>query len=284
MRPDSCCILNGGGGAWAFATLAQQLSNALWVEVSDAPRQYNYLLAMDDFDASVAGELFIPLRCLELAADKRRLAEVFAARSIPTPETHLVHSLEDAERIMQENLGRDWCLKYPTSCGATGHCMLAPGMTLPKDWPRPLVVQEFIRLERPEVFRLYGAGGHVFGWVARRFPAGAKISPWVAHARGARYELAGEAPGKAISVGQAALEAVGLLNSFGCVDLLRRPSGEWLVLEVGTDGLFNHVDRDLGCPELEREILRRIAESFWGRLGWRPWAAGAWFPQQAIAV
>jgi hypothetical protein len=47
------------------------------------------------------------------------------------------------------------------------------------------------------------------------------------------------------------------------VDLLHKPTGEWLVLEVGTDGLFNHVDRDLGDPDLERELLRRVAESFW---------------------
>src|SRR5207247_1109353 len=108
---------------------------------------------------------FIPLQSMQLAGDKRLLAETFATASIPTPETHLVHSLEDAEQILQANPERDWCLKYPTSCGASGHRMIVPGMSLPRDWPRPLVVQEFIRLERPEVYRLYGADGEVFGWV-----------------------------------------------------------------------------------------------------------------------
>jgi len=29
------------------------------------------------------------------------------------------------------------------------------------------------------------------------------------------------------------------LESFGCVDLLQRPTGEWVMLAVGTDGLFS---------------------------------------------
>ncbi len=284
MRTESCCILNGGGGSWAFSTLAQQLSDALWIDVSDTPRQYNYLLTVDEFDPTTCGKLFIPFGSMELAADKRLLAEAFSEASVPTPLTQLVHSLTDAERIRQENPGSEWCLKYPTSCGASGHRILMPGMQLPKDWPLPLVVQEFIKLDHPEVFRLYGADGIVFGWMARRFPVGVKASPWVAHARGARYELAGEPPAEAVTAGRAALVAVNLLNSFGCVDLLRRPSGEFVVLEVGTDGMFNHVDRELGCPDFEKEILRRIAESFWRRVGWQPWGSGAWFPRPQIAV
>ena len=279
MPADSCCIVNGGGGAWAFAALAQQLSSALWLDVSETPRQYNYFLVMDNFDAAASGELFIPARGMELAGDKRLLAEAFATRAVPMPETRLVPSLEEAEQVLRDDPAREWCLKYPTSCGASGHRLLTPGMTLPRDWPRPLVVQEFIRLERPEVFRLYAAGGDIFGWVVRRFPASLKTTPWVAHARGARYELAGKAPGLAIDAGNAALEAAGLLASFGCADLLCKPSGDWVVLEVGTDGLYNHVDRDLGCPELEREIQRRIAEAFWRRLDWRPWGSGAWVPR-----
>jgi hypothetical protein len=284
IRVDSCCVVNGGGGAWAFASLAEQLGNALWIDVSERPRRYNYLLIMDEFDAFALGESFIPFRSMELAADKRLLAKAFSAGSVPTPETRLVDTLEEAEQILLERPNSAWCLKYPTSCGASGHRMLTPGMKLPKDWPVPLIVQEFVRLERPEVFRLYGAGGRVFGWVARRFASGVKPSPWVAHARGARYELAGEAPAEAVAAGVSALKAVGLLDSFGCVDLLRRPTGEFVVLEVGTDGMFNHVDRELNSPELEREILRRIAESFWARVGWQPWGSGAWFPRPAIAA
>jgi hypothetical protein len=64
--------------------------------------------------------------------------------------------------------------------------------------------------------------------------------------------------------------AAGLLGSFGGVDLLCRPSGEWLVLEVGTDGMFNHIDRDLGLPALESEIQQRVADPFGSRVGGRP--------------
>src|SRR5262249_56906192 len=126
--------------------------------------------------------------------------------------------------------------------------------------------------------RLEGAGGELSGWVARRFPVGTKASPWVAQARGARYEVAGEAPQQARAAGRAALEATGLLGSFGCADLLRKPSGEWVVLEVGTDGMYNHVDRDLGDRELEAELQGRVAEAFWARVGPPPWGRGTWFP------
>jgi glutathione synthase/RimK-type ligase-like ATP-grasp enzyme len=278
MDPRSCCILNaGGGGAWAFAPVADQLARALWVDVSEDPREFNYVLYTEAPGPVPSGDSFIPFEAVRLAADKRLLAEAFNAAGVPVPETRLLGSLTEAGCVLAEVPGREWCLKFPTGCGATGHRRLVPGMSLPRSWPLPLVVQEFIRLDRPEVYRTYVAGGAAFGWVARRFPEGTQPSPWVAHARGARYEDAGEAPAEAVVAGRAALEAVGLWESFGCVDLIRRPSGEWLVLEVGTDGPFNHVDRDLGLPAIEQEVQRRIAEAFWARLGgWRPWVSGAW--------
>jgi hypothetical protein len=121
---------------------------------------------------------------------------------------------------------------------------------------------------------------------ARAGPGGRPAAPsadptWVAHARGARYEPAGTPPAEALSAAQAALSAVGLLKSFGCADLLRRPSGEWVVLEVGTDGLVNHVDRELSDPVLEREILERTARAFWAWVGGAaPWGDGPWFPRR----
>src|SRR5262245_2796183 len=99
MKQRSCCILNGGAGAWAFASLARRLSEALGVEVSEVPREYNYLLAVDALDPEACGELFIPLRGMQLAADKRLLAEAFAAQGVPTPETRLLRSLEEAQRL-----------------------------------------------------------------------------------------------------------------------------------------------------------------------------------------
>jgi hypothetical protein len=73
----------------------------------------------------------------------------------------------------------------------------------------------------------------------------------------------GEPPTEAREAARRAFVATGLWDSFGCADLLRKPTGEWVVLEVGTDGLFNHVDRDLGDQVFERELHRRVADAFW---------------------
>jgi glutathione synthase/RimK-type ligase-like ATP-grasp enzyme len=264
---DDCCILNGGSGAWAFAPLADQLSGALGVPVSAEPRRLNYLLHLDALETDFRPGTFIPLAAIRLAADKRLLAEAFQRHGVPTPRTFLLETFPEVIRHVGAHPGIEWCLKFPTGCGASGHRLVVPDSSEPANWPRPFILQEFIRLERPEVYRVYGAGGELFGWVARRFLAGKKPSPWVAHARGARYERAGEAPEEALAEAGAALRAVGLDESFGCVDLVVRPSGEWLVLEVGTDGVFNYVDRELNDGELEAEVLARIARAFWQRAG-----------------
>jgi glutathione synthase/RimK-type ligase-like ATP-grasp enzyme len=264
MENSDCCILNAGGGAWAFDALARQLAAALALDIAEVPRKFNYVLFTDDV-AQITAEWFIPRAAMVLASDKRLLAEAFAQHKVPTPRTWLVEDSAAITRILQAHADKRWCLKYPLACGAFGHTLLASDTPIPADWPRPFIVQEFIPLERPEVYRTYGAGGEIFGWIARRFPTGAKPSPWVAHARGARYERCGPLPAAAAKTARQALQATGLLASFGCVDLLPTPGGAWLVLEVGTDGLFNHVDRELHDPELEQEIQRRIAEAFWAQ-------------------
>jgi hypothetical protein len=279
MWTEDCCILNSGDGAWVFNDFAHELSKTLWVDISDTPKKYNYLLYTNDLKDLNYGELFIPFPSIEIASDKRLLADVLASKLVPTPITKLVGSLDEAEHVCSNFHNLEWCLKYPTGCGASGHRFFQSGMSLPENWPYPLIIQEFIRLDRPEVFRLYSAGGELFGWVSRCFPKGVKTSPWVAHACGAKYELVGKAPAQALDVARMALDAVGLLNSFGCVDLLLRPTGDWVVLEVGTDGLFNHIDRDLGIPELEYDIQRRVAEAFWSRVGYFPWGSSAWHPR-----
>ena len=74
---------------------------------------------------------------------------------------------------------------------------------------------------------------------------------------------AGRSAPDASVTARAALQAAGLEDSFGCVDLLQCPSGKWVVLEVGTDGIYNHVDRALDCPSLEAELSDRLAKAFW---------------------
>lgn len=265
MKVDShdCCVLNGGQGAWAFAPLAEQLSQALGVPISEQPRRFNYLLHIEPVSEDLADRIFIPLPAIQIAADKRLMATAFTRHSVPTPHTLLLETFDEVTHFVSANPRNEWCLKYPTGCGATGHRLIDADSSEPPNWPHPFVVQEFIRLERPEVYQLYCAGGELFGWVARRFPTGVVATPWAAHARGARYELAADAPWQATDAASAALKATGLFESFGCVDLLLRPSGEWIALEVGTDGIYNHVDRDLGIPALESELSHRIADAFW---------------------
>ncbi len=260
---EECCILNEGAGSWAFEPLAKQLSVALGIAISDRPRRFNYLLNLENVGLTAGQASFISQEAIKLASDKRLLAEVFKKAEVPTPETHLVETMDEARSVVRSNPGKDWCLKYPTGCGGSGHRMIDETVVEPRNWPKPFVVQEFVRMKRAEVYRTYCAGGELFGWMVRQFPEDTAVSPWVAHARGARYADRGEAPATAKEAATKALSATGLLPSFGCVDLMPGRDGQWLVLEVGTDGLVNHVDRELDNPELERQMNLRIAAAFW---------------------
>lgn len=257
-----CCVLNGGNGAWAFEPLASQLSVSVGIPVSAEPREFNYVLCVEEPDSLGSLGSFIPLEASRVASDKRMLASVFNNFRVPTPRTVLLDQFNDVSKFIGIHAAQEWCLKYPTSCGANGHRMLTVQSPEPPNWPRPFVVQEFIRLARPQVFRTYCAGGELFGWVVRQFADNAPTSPWVAHARGAHYECLGETPENARPTAQQALRAAGLWDSFGCVDLLPGPNGEWLALEVGTDGLFNHVDRAIGNPDFERFLNEKLSAAF----------------------
>jgi len=142
------------------------------------------------------------------------------------------------------------------------HRLVTSSSPEPSKWPRPWIVQEYVRLDRPKSFALYSAGRETFGWVTRIFqPA-------------TRLHVGGSRPRRPIRNAPGFLSAErcprgpgspgdGFVGFLRCADLLRRPSGEWVVLEVGTDGVFNHVDRDLGDAELEKELCERVAGAFW---------------------
>lgn len=263
-HPAQAAILNSGNGAWAFESLADDLSRAMGVPVVQTPAAKNYLLAWDG-DSAPGGECFVAFESIQIATDKRAIERAFAGLSVPRPQTFLLED-EELEPFLRREAKRRWLLKFPTGCGGAGHRFIEAGERVPLDWLRPLVVQEFIALERPEVFRAYGVAGELFGFNARRF-AGKAPTPFVAHARGARYEAVDELPAEAAKVAQLALEATGLASSFGCVDLLPDVRGRWLALEVGTDGLWNHVDRSIGVGSIEVELETRLARAF------RVWAA-----------
>ena len=254
-------ILNAGDGAWVFAEHARRLAGAMNLEVSTTPAQYNYLLGWES-PQPPSGRSFIPWEAIEWAADKRKLAEVFDRHQVATPKTYLLESEEAVMELIRTETHCQWVLKWPTGSGASGHRLQELGMPIPPDWPRPYILQEFIRLEVPEVYRLYCVAGETLGWNARRFPPGTNRSVFVAHARGARYEMENDVPPAAEFQARQALSATHLLDSFGCADLIQDETGRWLVLEVNTDGLYSHVDRDIGIGNLAREIDERLSRAF----------------------
>ncbi|MEW6493052.1 MAG: ATP-grasp domain-containing protein [Cyanobacteriota bacterium] len=258
----SCAILNTGQGAWAFEEHEEHLVQIMQLKVRSSPAQYNYLLGWESTEPP-SGKMFIPYQSILLASDKRRMAEVFQKHGVAIPRTYLLDSLEDVQRVVDLEADSRWILKWPTGCGASGHRLIGANEPIPEKWSRPYLLQEFIDLENPEVYRLYGIAGETFGWNVRRFPMGAKYSPWVAHAQGAFYESVGTAPAEAEYQARQALAATGLLDSFGCTDLLYSRDGRWLVLEVNTDGIFNYVDRDISVPGIAEAIDRRLVQAFW---------------------
>jgi hypothetical protein len=193
----SFAILNAGPGAWAFEPLANRLSQVLEWPIATTPARWNYVLG---WDGDGVAPSFIPFEAIRIASDKRLTAEAFTRSQVPAPETLLLEDDPEMQQVLGARSEEEWVLKWPVGCGASGHRLIALGDEVPREWPRPFVLQKFIRLVRPEVFRLYAVGGEVFGWNVRRFPteatSGASASPFVAHARGARYEDAGLLPHK----------------------------------------------------------------------------------------
>jgi len=269
-------ILNQRPGAWAFSELAAQLERALWVDVVDQPAAFNYVLFWDG--VGDAPPSFVPLASIDIAGDKRAQTELFREAAVPTPFTVLLDTPDEVRDFVRDHDDRRWVLKYPIGCGAAGHHILTTEPRFRDDWPRPFVVQQFIEMTDPTVYRLYGAGGHLFGWNERRFgDSTERRSPFVAHATGASYHLLPAVPDEAAIAAHAALTASGLDHAFGCVDLLQSADG-WVVLEVGTDGLHNYVDRAVPEP-LATELDRRIAEAFWATLDRSPPWGATWHPR-----
>jgi hypothetical protein len=161
-------VLDSGHGAWAFEPLAVQLSSSLGVDVADEPRRFNYLLHVECNDTLIGCAVFIPAEAIRLASDKRPLAAVFREYGVPTPQTQLIDTFDEVRAFVRDHSGDQWCLNYPTSCAASGHKLITPAAAEPPGWPRPFIVQEFVRLERPDVYRMLCAAGELFGWVVRR--------------------------------------------------------------------------------------------------------------------
>jgi hypothetical protein len=267
-------VLNTGDAAWAFEDFANYLADVLWVDVVKQPVEYNYVLAWPGSDLGPSS--FIPFRSIALASDKRLQMKPFELHNVPTPTSVLLRSRSAVEKHLSDHRDATWVLKYPIGTGGSGHRIINNGDAIPPNWPTPYLLQRFVECIPPCVYRLYCVNGEIFGWNVRRFPSGQKSpSPWVSHTNGAAYyDLKSSPPKAALLAAELAFNAAGLLDCFGCVDLIPE-SGTWLVLEVGTDGLGHYVDRDVGGT-LQTQIGSRLASAFWKAIDTPPWHPDPW--------
>jgi glutathione synthase/RimK-type ligase-like ATP-grasp enzyme len=264
-------ILNQSEGKWAFENLAHTLARSLWADVSDRPSDVNYILCTDCDLTANSIRSFIPIDSISIAADKRKIEKRFNADRVTRPKTLIVDSLAEISSILSGGNSHRWVLKYPIGCGGIHHRIIEDASQIPDKWPQPFLLQEFIESEQPAVYRFYCVDRDLFGFNARKFADPDRASPWVAHANGARYDYTETPTPAAIAVAKSALIATGLYDSFGAVDLLRDLHGKWYALEVGTDGIYNHVDRDFDNNNLTNELNERLAIAVWKKVGTPPW-------------
>lgn len=257
-RREHVRIVNAGPEAWVFEEHAARMAAALGVEISEEPARYNFVLGWPA-QRALPARSFIGDEALRCTADKRLQAAAFAAHGVAAPETHVFETRADLGAFLGARREVSWVLKWPTGAGATGHRLLGSTGEILRLWEPPYLLQRFVEMEEPEVYRLYVVGSEAVGWNARRFPEGAPSSPFVAHARGARYVDVGSPPEDVVQMGLLAMRAVGLEGRFGAVDFIP-DDARWLVLEVNTDGPFQHVDRDF---EGAHDLDARIARCFW---------------------
>jgi predicted ATP-grasp superfamily ATP-dependent carboligase len=264
-------ILNQSEGKWAFENLAQMLSQSLWVDISENAGNLNYILCTDTELIDNNLNSFIPLNSINIASDKREIEKRFESAGVARPKTLIFESSQEVELLLETHENNSWILKYPTGCGGIHHRIIQSVSEIPENWPQPFLIQEFIVAIQPAVYRFYCVDSNLFGFNARKFSDPEISTPWVSHANGARYNYEEIPNQEAIEVAKAALIATGLYYSFGVVDLVKDISGNWYALEVGTDGIYNHVDRDLENDTLLDELNERLAIAFWKRLGTPPW-------------
>lgn len=263
-------IVNQGGGKWAFEKLANMLTESLWIDVTDNFGDIDYILCLEKEEVNDINS-FVPIQSIKIASDKRAIAERFNAYDVNRPKTFIANNETEIELILSEYPETLWILKYPTGCGGINHRFLDNVSQIPKNWEKPFLIQEFIESEIPEVYRLYCVDTEIFGFNARRFKDKNIKSPWVSHAQGAVYVYDESPDIEAQEVAKMALISTGLYYSFGAVDLLKNKQGKWYALEVGTDGIYNYVDRDVENEKLYDEINERLARAFWKKIGIPPW-------------
>lgn len=264
-------ILNQSDGKWAFEELAQMLSRVLWVDITEEIGDLNYVLGIDNKINTRNLNTFIPIDSIDLASDKREAEKIFEKFKVRRPITFVAQGKDRVQAIIKEYDRCSWVLKYPTGCGGIHHRLIEDLSQIPKGWEAPYLLQEFIKSDRPEVYRLYCIDSELFGFNIRRFEDITNKTPWVSHANGAKYVYGEKPDRKVMEIAKSALLATNLHQSFGVVDLIKDCTGDWYVLEVGTDGIYNYVDRDIENDSLLYEMNERLAKAFWKRIGIPPW-------------
>jgi hypothetical protein len=251
-------ILLQPGDDWSFGPLADKLASFIGCGISEDEDGFCYVLSAPK-RADVHS--YNPLPGLEVAADKRKQAEIFAKNGIPTPETHLLADENAVRDFLRSRADERWLLKFPTACGAFGHHLVSADFTAKRGWPQPFLLQRFIAMDIPRVYRVYCISGMAVGSTVRRFSAG-KGGIFVAHALGARYHHDDPVDEYGLAIAENAVVVAGFRWGFCVVDLLRDDAGNWLVLELGSDGIHNLVDRDYDNPELDLLVHTCIAMDF----------------------
>ncbi len=255
-------VLHRGPLRRLFGDFPAQLANLLDVPILDDDRgvDLGLILAWDGSPPRCRG--FVPFDAILAAEDKREQFRRFHAAGVSIPESRLFDDFEAARAFAVSDPARRWLLKWPVGSGSVGHALINRESQVIPLWNPPFLIQEFIALDRPEVYRVMGCGGELFGFTVRTFPPGTPSHPLVSTHRGAVFALAGQVPPDVASQSRQALTLFGLLSTFGCVDLILPPKGAVLVLEVNADGLTQFVDRMPSLPGLSRELDERLRTAF----------------------
>jgi hypothetical protein len=242
-------ILHTGPWRDVFGEFPSRLSACTGLPITETPDGLALVYVLGWFEhRPLPCESFIPLDAIYLAHDKRRQAALFRDHGVAAPESHLVATAKEALDFPRRRPDKKWILKWPVGCGGAGHQVLDAKVEVTPLWRPPFLVQELIPMVRPRVYRLFVAGGETFNWCVRESNERTAHSPFVSATGGATVRLEDPVPAAARAEAARALRAAGLWDSFGGVDMVQSDAGEWLVLELNTDGVYHFLQRAVDVP------------------------------------
>lgn len=255
-------VLHRGPFRRLFGDFPEQLAETLDVPIVDDERDVDLGLILAWDGPPPRCRTFVPFDAIVAAQDKREQFRRFHAAGVSIPESRLFDDFPTAQAFALADHRRQWLLKWPLGSGAVGHVIIDRDTRVTRLWNPPFLIQEFIALDRPEVYRVFGCEGTLFGFNVRYFPPGTSSGPLVTLHRGAVYAPSGVPSPEVRDQACLALSAFGLLSTFGCVDLILPPDGTVRVLEVNADGLHQFVYRVPELPSLARELAERVRAAF----------------------